>query len=75
MAGVKGKSGGARSGAGRPLEKFTARKDEFFIMERESIGESIHPPELWRVLSISENEIEFQHGNDIVVIRRPGDDD
>lgn len=75
MAGKPGRSGGARAGAGRPLEKFTARKDENFIVERETIGEKIYSPELWQVLSISADEIEFQYGNDIIVIRRPNDDD
>lgn len=37
-------------------------------------GGNIHSPQLWNVLSISEDEIEFQHGNDIIVIRRPSSD-
>ena len=64
-------SGGARPGAGRPRTLFTARTGDVYIMERESLGVEIHPPQLWRVLSVSEDEIEFQSGNDIIVLRLP----
>ena len=68
--------GGARSGAGRKRVWFKAKKDEIFIFERETIGgQKFYKPELWRVLSVSENEIEFQVGDDIIVIRRPNEYD
>lgn len=67
----KGNMGGTRAGAGRPVVKFTARTDEHFIMERETIGGEIQPPQMWRVLSVSRDEIEFQCGDDIIVIRKP----
>lgn len=79
MPGVKGKSGvgsgGPGRGQGRKRTRFTAWRDEVFIHERETIGGEIRKPELWRVLSVEENEIEFQCGNDIIVIRRPEEDD
>lgn len=60
-------SGGPRAGAGRPRTQFTAKLHDTYIMERESLG----PPQLWRVLSVSENEVEFQSGDDIIVLRLP----
>lgn len=79
MPGVKGMKGeglgGPGRGQGRKRTRFTAWKDEYFIHERETIGGEIRKPELWRVLSVEENEIEFQCGNDIIVIRRPEEDD
>lgn len=43
-------------------------------MERETIGgQQFFKPELLTVLSVSENEIEFQVGDDIIVIRRPNE--
>ena len=77
MPGRKGmtgpKLGGRRDGAGRPRTRFVARRDDSFIMERQTIGalDPFHKPELWRVLSASADEIEFQCGDDIIVIRRP----
>jgi hypothetical protein len=38
---------------------------------KKTIGGEIRQPELWTVLSVSEDEIEFQSGDDIIVIRRP----
>lgn len=74
--GMKGEGlGGPGRGQGRKRTRFTAWKDEVFIHERETIGGEIRKPELWRVLSVSENEIEFQCGDDIIVIRRPEEDD
>lgn len=37
------------------------------------MGGEIRVPELVRVLSVSENEIELQTGNDIIVLRFPDD--
>lgn len=78
MPGVKGRSGvgqgGPGLGQGRKRTRFIAWKDEVFIHERETIGGEIRKPELWTVLSVGENEIEFQCGDDIIVIRRPDDD-
>ena len=75
MAGKKGMvgSGGARSGAGAPF-KFAPRKNEYFIMERETIGaQPFHKPELLVFLAVEENgdNLVFQCGNDIITIRRP----
>ena len=69
----KTQHGGARPGAGRPpLPKpFGASKGDFLLMERETIGGEIRKPELVTVLSVNENEIELQSGNDIIVIRVP----
>jgi hypothetical protein len=61
---------------GRPAVWFRAEKEQVFIHERETIGgQKFYKPELWRVLSVSENEIEFQCGDDIIVIRRPNEYD
>lgn len=79
MAGKKGMKGenlgGSRPGSGRSAKWFKTEKGESLICEQETIGGEIRRPELWKVLSVSENEIEFQHGNDIIVIRRPETDD
>lgn len=72
MSGIKGKSGGPRTGAGRPAY-FKTRKDDYLILERETIGGQIQKPELVKVLSISNDEIELQTGNDIIVLRLPND--
>ena len=65
--------GGRRDGAGRPRLRFTARRGNVYIMERETIGalDPFHKPELWTVLSVSRDEIEFQAGDDIIVLRLP----
>ena len=74
MAGRKGMKGenlgGSRPGAGRNAKWFRAQKDEKLRCEIETIGGEIQEPVWWNVLSISEDEIEFQCGNDIIVIRR-----
>ena len=64
--------GGQRPGAGRP-KLFQATKGNHLILERETIGSEIRKPELVRVLGVSENEIELQTGNDIIVLRFPED--
>jgi len=40
-------------------------------MERQTIGASdpFHEPERWVLLSVRTGEFEFQHGDDIIVIR------
>lgn len=67
---TKSTRGGQRPGAGRP-RLFQASRDNYLILERESIGGEIRKPELVRVLSVSDNEIELQTGNDIIVLRFP----
>lgn len=66
-------SGGARPGAGRPRTRVRIRPGAVYIMERQTIGGSdpFHPAELWTVLSVSDTELEFQSGNDIIVLRLP----
>lgn len=62
--------------AGRPGTWFRAEKGQALIHERETIGgQKFYKPELWTVLSVSEREIEFQCGNDIIVVRWPEEDD
>lgn len=73
MPGIKGKSGGPRTGAGRPayLKVF---RDQYLVIERSSINEAkFYPPEVGRVIGISNDELELQIGNDILVIRAPDD--
>lgn len=76
-AGMKGENlGGSRPGSGRKAKWFKGERGQTFIMERETIGgQKFFKPELWRVLSVSEDEIEFQYGDDIIVIRKPEYDD
>jgi len=64
-------SGGPRPGAGRPRVRFTACRGQTYIMERQTIGASdpFHEPERWVLLSVRTGEFEFQHGDDIIVIR------
>ena len=70
-------SGGPRPGAGRPRVRFTARRGQTYIMERQTIGASdpFHEPERWTLLSVQTGMFEFQHGDDIIVIRLPDDDE
>ncbi len=67
---VRSTHGGQRPGAGRP-KLFQATKGNYLVLERETIGGEIRKPELVRVLSVSENEIEMQVGDDIIVLRMP----
>lgn len=67
-------SGGQREGAGRPFVRFIARRGGIYIMERETIGGAIRPPERWTVLRVNRDEIEFQSGDDIIVLRLPDSD-
>lgn len=67
-------SGGQRPGAGRPRKVWdSGGPGAQWIAERETIGGTTQPPETWQVLSVSDDEIEFQCGNDIIVLRRPDD--
>lgn len=66
--------GGQRPGAGRP-KLFQAVRGGYLVFERETIGGEIQKPELVRVLSVSENEIELQARNDIIVLRFPETDE
>ena len=66
--------GGSRPGAGRP-KLFQAAKGNYLVLERETIGGEIRKPELVKVLSVSENEIEMQVKDDIIVLRFPDDDE
>lgn len=56
------KHGGQRPGAGRP-KLFQAKKDDHLILERQSLKElnPFHPPEVVKVLSVTEREIEVQN--------------
>ncbi len=75
MAGKPGMTGpgmgGKRAGAGRPRKRFTTRIGSVYRADRETIGGDIRPPELWTVLSVGPNEIEFQSGNDIITLTLP----
>lgn len=69
-------SGGTRPGAGRPRTIATLHKGDYLVVERETIGGEIQRPQMWQVLSIGGddgNVIEFQCGNDIIVLRPPDD--
>ena len=66
-------SGGPRPGAGRPQTRVRLRRGAIYIVERQTIGgeNPFHAPELWTVLSVSDTELEFQSGDDIIVLRLP----
>lgn len=70
--------GGQRPGAGRPVA-FKPRKGEFLILERQSLRESnpFHPPDVVRVLDVTESEIEVQSikTEDIITLRFPEPDE
>ena len=68
-------SGGPRPGAGRPRARFTARRGQTYIMERVGASDPFHEPEWWTLLSVQTGMFEFQHGDDIIVIRLPDDDE
>lgn len=75
MTGQKGKSGGQRPGAGRPVS-FKARLGDLLIIEQSSISRSkFYKPELGTVCGINDNELEVQIGNEILVIRFPDPDE
>ena len=69
-------SGGPRPGAGRPRTRINIKPGTVYIMERQTIGglDPFRPPQLWTVLSVSDTELEFQSGNDIIVLRLPDGD-
>lgn len=74
------RSGLARApGAGRPKIKAEFRKGEQLIVERTSIvitpETPFTKPEVGTILSVSEGEIEIQIGDDILVIRRPDENE
>lgn len=83
MTGKPGRSGGKRpvlphhAKRGRKqIRGFTPRKGERLLHERQTIGPDINERrEVWTVLSVSTGEIEFQSGDDIIVIRRPDADE
>ena len=60
---------------GRPREKGpTFRRGEQLLLERQSLGSDLNPfhkPKRAVVLSVSNDEIELQIGDDLLVIRRP----
>lgn len=68
-------SGGPRPGAGRPRTRWAARVGDVFVMERQAPGEldPFHEPEIVTILSVSDNEIEFQvrESEDIITLTLP----
>lgn len=74
MAGQRGKSGGKRDGAGRKREfapRNLFRKGDRLYAERQSLTGTDERRELWVVLSVGADEIEFQCGDEIIVVRKP----
>ena len=69
-------SGGPRAGAGRKRSRLNLPRGTALIMERQTIGGSdpFHPAELWTVLCVRDTELEFQSGNDLIVLRLPDGD-
>lgn len=67
--------GGPRPGSGPKRKRWNSGgPGAAWVCERETIGGEIHQPEMWRILSVGVDEIEFQCGDDIIVLRRPDDD-
>lgn len=64
-------SGGPRPGAGRKRSRLNLPRGTALIMERQTLGglNPFHTPERWTVLSVSDTELEFQSGDDIIVLR------
>jgi len=64
-------SGGRRPGAGRPRTRFTAQPGQAYTMERQTLGalDPFYKSEQWVLLSVRVGEFEFQHGDDIIIIR------
>lgn len=71
-------SGGKRQGAGRPRVWFNSRgAGATWIVENQQPGKFPDKPRAWRVLSVADDEIEFQDidTEEIIVIRLPDDVD
>jgi hypothetical protein len=66
-------SGGPRPGAGRPRTRINIKPGAVYIMERQTIGglDPFHMPQLWTVLCVRDTELEFQSGDDLIVLRLP----
>lgn len=66
MAGVKGKSGGKRKGAGRPIENFTLKRSKKY-------GFVFPPLKQGKVVDIDRKilTIEFDDGTRLIIIRSP----
>lgn len=66
-------------GAGRPKVKAEFRRGEQLIVERTPLvitpETTFTKPEVGTILSVSENEIEIQIGDDILVLRRPDENE
>ena len=76
MTKSKRRWGGHRKGAGRPkLPKFNPQHGEYLIFQQEEIGGEIQPDKLAKVIGVSDDELEFQIGDTVYVIRRPNDTD
>ncbi len=68
-------SGGPRPGAGRPrVNGPTFQHGETLLLERETIGGVIYPPQLATVIGVGDDELELQVGDEIIVIRRESAD-
>lgn len=73
-------NGRKAQGGGRPREYgFRPKRGETLLVERQTVfgdpTKTFHPTEAAEVLSVSDTEIELQIGNDIVVIRKPDDNE
>ena len=67
-------SGGKREGAGRPRTRWNSGgPGAAWVCEKQTIGKWPEKPEMWRVLSVGQDEIEFQCGDTIIVLRKPDD--
>lgn len=56
MPGIKGKSGGKRSGSGRPVNKRSIRKgQEFVVLESDSAAVLV-----WKVIEVTRKHIRFE---------------
>lgn len=68
------KRGGAGRGQGRKKSVGSLRRGDYVVMERETIGGEIQPPQLWQVISVGGDDgnlFEFQCGGDLIVFRPP----
>lgn len=72
MPGVKGKSGGQRPGAGRPVAKRSLRVTNEFVVVRHLPDGGWELPQTWRVKELSHNLIVIENVTDGSEIRMVG---
>lgn len=63
--------GGAGRGQGRKTIYAKLRKGDDIVMERQTLGGEIYPPQMWQVIAVGGDDgtlVEFQCGDDIITL-------